>query len=290
MPAEAARRRTSRPLLTRALTVVVYLFLVGWTFAAMLPVLAAFLSSLKGNAQIVVDPLGMPDPVVWSNFPNAWDGPPLGRPFHLYARNSVVASTVALILGIGVGTLAAYAMARRRSRFFSFLNRYFVILIALPPVVTWIPLFTMSDRLGLLSSPTALGIIYASFVTPTAVVLMRAYFAGFPLDLVEAAKADGASELQAFVRIVLPLSRGALLAVTIVQGIFTWNELGLASVLLLDPASRTLPVGMTLFQGLERVDRGAQFASLIMMVAPIIVLYAFFNRRITDGMKLGALK
>ena len=273
--------------LLRALT---YIALTVWAFAAILPVLAAVLSSIKSNTQLVTDPLGWPDPAMWSNFLSAWNGPPLGRPFHLYARNSIIATGVGIAVGIGAGTLAAYAVARRSSRGFNLLGRYFVILIALPPLVTWIPLYSMAESLNILSSPTALGFIYASLVTPTAAVLMRAYFAGFPLDLIDAAKVDGASEFQAFVRIVLPMSRGALLAVAIVQGIFTWNELGLATVLLLDPGSRTLPVGMTLFQGLESVDRGAQFASLVMMIAPIVVLYAFFNRRVTDGMRLGALK
>jgi ABC-type glycerol-3-phosphate transport system permease component len=283
-----SRRATRQRVTGGLLRALVFLALLIWALAAMLPVLAAALSSLKANTELITDPLGLPDSPMWHNFRSAWDGPRLGRPFHLFARNSVVASTVGLASGIGVGTIAAYALARRRSRLFSFLNRYFIVLIALPPVVTWIPLFTLVERLGMLSSPAALGVIYGAFVTPTAVILMRAYFAGFPLDLVEAAKVDGATEVQAFVRIVLPLSKGALLAVTIVQGIFTWNELGLASVLLLDAGSRTLPVGMTLFQGLESVDRGAQFASLMMMIAPVVVLYALFNRRITDGMRVGA--
>jgi len=142
----------------------------------------------------------------------------------------------------------------------------------------------------MLSNPIALGVIYGALVAPIAAVLMRAYFSSFPLDLIEAARADGAGELHTFLRIVLPLSRGALVAVGLVQGIFLWNELGLAATLLLDPGSRTLPIGMSLFQGQAVVDRGAQFASLVMMVAPIVLLYIVFSRQITTGLRVGGLK
>ena len=166
MPADLARpqanaRRVGRPARQRAVSVLlralVFLALLLWALAAMLPVLAAALSSLKANTELITDPLGLPDSPMWVNFANAWDGPRLGRPFHLFAVNSVIASVVGLASGIGVGTIAAYALARRRSRLFTFLNRYFVVLIALPPVVTWIPLFTLVERLGMLSSPARSG-------------------------------------------------------------------------------------------------------------------------------------
>jgi ABC-type glycerol-3-phosphate transport system permease component len=119
---------------------------------------------------------------------------------------------------------------------------------------------------------------------------MKAYFASFPLDLIEAAKVDGASEWRAFVSVVLPLSRGTLVAVGLVQSISLWNELALAAVLLVAPSSRTLTIGLALFQGQQVVDRAGQFATLTLMIAPIVILYVVFERRITEGIRLGALK
>ena len=120
--------------------------------------------------------------------------------------------------------------------------------------------------------------------------MMRAYFSSFPLDLIEAAQIDGSSELTAFLRIVWPLSWGGVIAVGLVQVIFIWNELGLGQVLLLSPDSRTLPVGLTQFRGQYGSDYGALFASLVLTIVPILVLYTFTERKLTEGLRIGAMK
>jgi ABC-type glycerol-3-phosphate transport system permease component len=263
---------------------------VVWALIAISPVLIALLSSFKSDTQLIIDPTGWPKPWEWVNFGNAWHGPQFGEPFWRLAVNSVIASGVGIVLGLAAGTAAAYALARAEGRIFGLANRYFVLLITVPAVVTWVPLFSLADHLSMLSSPWSLGLIYAALTVPMAAVLMRAYFGGFPLDLIEAAKMDGAPEWRAFLGVVLPLSKGTLVAVGLVQGIQLWNELGLAAVLLVSPDSRTLPIGLTLFQGQQVVDRAGQFASLMMMIAPIVLLYFVFERRVTEGMRLGALK
>ena len=263
---------------------------VIWAFLAISPVLLALYSSVKSNTQLIAEPLSWPRPWQWSNYRTAWNGPQFGQPAYRMVVNSLVATIVGIVLGLGAGTIAAYAVARSTGKIMGAVNRYFVLLITVPAVVTWIPLFSLADSWSMLSKPWALGIIYAAFTVPMAAVLMRSYFAGFPLDLIEAAKIDGTGEWGAFRRIVMPLSRGALVAVGLVQGISLWNELGLAAVLLLDPASQTLPIGLTLYQGQNVTDRADQFAALVLMAVPIVVLYLVFERRVTDGMRLGALK
>jgi ABC-type glycerol-3-phosphate transport system permease component len=263
---------------------------VIWALLAISPVGIALLSSFKDNTQLVVDPTGWPKPWQLSNYRQAWNGPQFGEPFWLLAGNSIVATVTGILLGMAAGTCAAYSLARAQGRFFGIINRYFVLLITVPAVVTWVPLFSLVQRLGMLSSPTALGVIYGALTVPMATVLMKASFASFPLDLIDAAKMDGASEWRAFLSIVLPMSRGTLMAVGLVQGIQLWNELALAAVLLIAPSSRTLPIGLALFQGQQVVDRAGQFATLLLMIAPIVVVYFFMERRITEGMRLGALK
>jgi raffinose/stachyose/melibiose transport system permease protein len=263
---------------------------IVWALLAISPVFIALLSSFKSDTQLVVDPTGWPNPWQWGNYALAWNGPQFGQPFWQLAQNSLIATTVGITLGLGSGTLAAYAIARAPGKFFAFANRYFVLLITVPAVVTWVPLFSLVQRMGLLSNPAALGLIYAALTIPMAAVLMRAYFTSFPLDLIDAARMDGASEWGAFVRVVLPMSRGTLMAVGLVQGIQLWNELALAAVLLIAPSSRTLTIGLALFQGQQVVDRAGQFATLMLMITPIVILYFIFERRITEGMRLGALK
>lgn len=263
---------------------------IVWALLAISPVFIALLASFKSDTQLVVDPTGWPNPWQWGNYKLAWNGPQFGQPFWQLAENSLVATVVGITLGLGSGTLAAYAIARAPGKFFAFANRYFVLLITVPAVVTWVPLFSLVQRMGLLSNPAALGLIYAALTIPMAAVLMRAYFTNFPLDLIDAARMDGAGEWGTFLRVVLPMSRGTLMAVGLVQGIQLWNELALAAVLLIAPSSRTLTIGLALFQGQQVVDRAGQFATLMLMITPIVVLYFVFERRITEGMRLGALK
>ncbi|MDE0286991.1 MAG: carbohydrate ABC transporter permease [bacterium] len=254
------------------------------------PVVGSLFSSFKSQTEIIAEPLNLPSRLLFENYERAWDGTNLGEPLILFARNSVIATSVGVVLGVGAGVFAGYAIARSRTRFGGLLNRYFVLLITLPFIVTWIPLFVLSDRLGVLSNPLALGVMYAARLIPFAAVMMRAYFTSFPLDLIEAAHIDGASEFTAFQRIVLPLSWGGVLAVGLVQVIFIWNELGLGQVLLLSPDSRTLPVGLTQFRGQYGSDYGALFASLMLTISPIIVLYTFTERKLTEGLRIGAMK
>ena len=272
------------------LKVVGFACLLLWTLATIIPVLGSVLSSVKEQTEIISQPLELPTGLRLDNYDRAWEGTNLGEPLILFARNSVIATSVGVVLGVGAGVFAGYAIVRSRTRFGGLLNRYFVLLITLPFIVTWIPLFVLSDRLGVLSNPLALGVMYAARLIPFAAVMMRAYFSSFPLDLIEAAQIDGSSELTAFLRIVWPLSWGGVIAVGLVQVIFIWNELGLGQVLLLSPDSRTLPVGLTQFRGQYGSDYGALFASLVLTIVPILVLYTFTERKLTEGLRIGAMK
>lgn len=264
--------------------------LILWLVLTTMPVIAALLASLKSQTEIISDPLGWPDRFLFENYARAWVGTNLGKPLWAFATNSFIAVGTGIFVGVASGVLAGYVLARSNSKSVAYLNRYFVLLMTLPFVVTWVPLFTLSDTLGVLSNPFALGIMYAARLIPFAAVMMRAYFSAFPLDLLEAASLDGASERLAFFKIVLPTSWGAIASVTLVQTIFLWNDLGLATVLLLDQDSRTLPVGMTQFRGQFGADLGALFAALVMTIIPVLILYGVAERRLVQGMRMGALK
>ena len=273
-----------------ALRVFGVLALVLWLAATVIPVFAALLASVKSQTQIIADPMGWPDRLLFDNYARAWWGTSLGKPLYSFAINSLIAVSTGIFVGVGSGVLVGYVLARSNRRAVALMNRYFVLLMTLPFVVTWVPLFTLSDTLGVLSNPFALGLMYAARLIPFAAVMMRAYFSSFPLDLLEAASLDGASESRTFFKIVLPTSWGPIASVTLVQTIFLWNDLGLATVILLDQDSRTLPVGITQFRGQFGADLGALFAALVMTIVPVLMLYGVAQRRLVQGMKMGALK
>jgi ABC-type glycerol-3-phosphate transport system permease component len=119
--------------------------------------------------------------------------------------------------------------------------------------------------------------------------VLNAYFTDFPKELVEAAKVDGLGPMGVFLRIVLPLSRGSITAVTLLLIIGVWGESQLAIVMLQDGASQTAAVGILGFVGLYTANYGALFAALTIMSVPIITLYLIFSRYITRGIALGGV-
>jgi ABC-type glycerol-3-phosphate transport system permease component len=131
------------------------------------------------------------------------------------------------------------------------LNRYFVLLLRVPQLVIWVPLFSLASDLNVVSNPAALGLVCAALVTPLSTVLMCTYFASFPLDLIEAAEVD-ASETYALKRIDIPMSKGTIGRVALLQAITPWNELALAVILLLEPDSLAIPVGPSSFGASSR--------------------------------------
>lgn len=263
--------------------------LATWALAALLPVVSAVLASVKTTAGITASPLGLPASPTFENFTQAWNGPLYGVPLWKTVINSTVAVSVGVGVGVSAGTVAGYALARN-PRTLSWLNRYFVLLLTVPQIVIWVPLFSLASDLNVLSRPVALGLIYAALVIPLSTVLMRTYFASFPLDLIEAAKVDGASETYALARIVIPMSKGTIGLVALLQAIMLWNELALAVILLLEPGSQTIPLGLTQFRSQLQVELGPQFAGLVLAIVPMVILYLVTNRRIVSGMRLGALR
>jgi ABC-type glycerol-3-phosphate transport system permease component len=276
---------------------VAYLGLALWAVATLVPIWAVLSSSVKTTSDITSSPLGVPRTIQSENFSAAWTGRSGGAGFgavttlpeYQFALHSLTAVSIGVALAMLGGTLAGYALARNAERL-RLLNRYFIVLLTIPAIVTWVPLFSLMVSLGLVNKPAGLGIVYGATVTPLVTVLMRTYFSTFPLDLIEAARVDGAKERWAFLRIVLPMSRAVLIVVALIQAIFLWNELALAEILLTNPSNATLPMGLIAFKSAFTANLGPEFASLVLAIIPTVLLYVFAQKKITQGMRLGALR
>lgn len=280
-------RPSRRPIAGRLAAQVL---LVGWAVLALLPFVVMLLGSVKTTAMIYADPFGLPSVPRLENFLTAWNGPAGGEPLGRYFLNSMVVGGLAIALGVGAGTLAAYAMARSSRRWTGHLHVGLVVLLTVPAAVTLVPLFVLAGTLGLRNSLVGLALVYSAYLVPTTALLMRSVLSGFPKELLDAAQIDGCSELRSFWHIVLPLIRGALVSVALVGFLWVWSELFYAVALVNAPGAKTLPVGLLLFQGQYFTDRGAQFAGLVIATLPVIALYAVFQRQITQGFALGAYR
>jgi ABC-type glycerol-3-phosphate transport system permease component len=284
------RRRVRRIPRLNLGSIVLFLLCGAWAVIVMMPVIATLLGSLKTTTQIASDPLGLPIPPHFENFVNGWKGVVVGEQMSTYVVNTVLFAGVAVVVSTLFGSMAAYAIARRFGRAALLLRRYFVLLFAVPFVSTIIPLFFLSGDLSMRSNPAAIGVVYAAVAIPQAVILMVGYFATFPFDLVEAARVDGATEFGAFRRIVMPVAKGGVLSIGLLGFINAWNDLAYTLVLLVKPASKTIPPGLLLFTQQYSVDIGAQLAGMLIGILPLVIAYVVLQRYIMEGFRVGAYR
>lgn len=276
--------------LKRIPKVIVYLFLVIWAFVELFPILFMFYSSLKSHREIVTNPLSLPTQLHFENYIEAWRGGAVGIPVGRYFMNSVVVVAVSLFATTLVATLGGYALSRYRLQGRGFIQNALVVILAIPTHAVLIPVFLLLGNLHLRNNYLGLILVYTTFWLPFGLLLMRSYFDSFPRDLEEAAKVDGCTDMGVFLRIVLPLSRGPIAGINIVNMVGMWSELLFAIVIMNRPDMKTLTVGILSYRGLYQTPWSVLMAGLAMSSLPTIILFLIFQRYITKGMTLGAFR
>ena len=262
--------------------------LVFWTCLTLVPFIMIALLSLRDNVGIYAHPLGIGGSYHLSNYTTAWRGPSSGTAgMATYFKNTLIAAGVALVVNLSAGSLGAYFVTRLPARRRNWYLRLFLVATVVPFVLLVVPYFRLYDALGLLESPAAIGLAYAGLSLPTTVLILYAHFTDFPKSLIEAGKIDGLGELGIYLRLVFPLSRGALTTVGTLLIVSVWNEAQLGIILLQDSYHQTVPVGLLGFQGAFVSDLGPIFAGLTLASIPVIVLYFVFGKYVTRGIALG---
>jgi raffinose/stachyose/melibiose transport system permease protein len=267
-----------------------FLVLLGWAIVELFPILFMFFNSVKSNAEIMGSPFGLPQVIRLSNYADAWKGGNLGVNLAHYFLNSVIVTAGTLLLLMFTGSLAAYAIARYKFPGSSLAQNSLIWALAIPVHATLIPVFAFLGWLGMRNNYFGLIGVYTAFWLPFTITIMVAYFQSFPRELEEAARIDGCTDFGAFWRIVLPVSRGALASISIINVVGIWSELLFAYVLMNKPEFRTLPVGIVSFRGEYQVAWNLIFAGLSIASIPTLLFFLIFQRQITKGMTMGALK
>lgn len=252
----------------------------------LIPIVMVVLGSFKTVPEFFDTPYGMPEAFDPFNYIKAWEEANLQRA----TWNSIVST----VLGVGISTLlaclAAYGLARFNFRWRMPLRLVFVGGLVVPVQLIIIPIFIMFRQAGLLGSIWSLVLAYSVLGIPLAVLVMTGFFQALPRDLEEAARIDGANHFQIFWRIMLPLTRPALAAVVILNGVWMWNDFFLGLILLTQEESRTLPVGIMAFRGTYTTEWGLIFASVCISVAPVVVAYLLLSRQFIAGLTAGSVK
>ncbi len=252
--------------------------------AFLLPVLWAVVGSLKPQSELVARPWAPPSHLNWANYRAAIEGHILR-----YMLNSAIITVVAVAGMILVGLPAAYAFARLPMRGRSVLLAISVSGLLLPAHAALIPVYQLTQRLGLADLPALVG-PYIAFGLPLTILLLRAYFASLPQELVDAALLDGASHWRIAWQVFAPVARPAIATVAIFQAAWVWNELPFALVLIKSPHWQTLPRGLMTFQGQYTSDWGAMLAGVTLAILPVVAAYILFQRHVIRGLTAGAVR
>ena len=252
----------------------------------LIPIVMVFLGSFKTVPEFFDTPYGLPEAFDPFNYIKAWEEANLQRA----TLNSLIATVLGVLFSTILACLAAYGLARYTFRWRMPLRLLFVGGLVVPVQLIIIPIFVIFRQAGLLGSIWSLVIIYSVLGIPLAVLVMTGFFQALPRDLEEAARIDGASHLEIFWRIMLPLTRPALSAVIILNGVWMWNDFFLGLILLTQEASQTLPVGIMAFRGSYTTEWGLIFASVCISVAPVVVAYLLLSRQFIAGLTAGSVK
>jgi raffinose/stachyose/melibiose transport system permease protein len=262
---------------------VVLLLLAGF---AMGPLLVLAFNSIKSNAEIGLNPLGVPRAIHLENFGNAWEQ----GEFATTVTNSVilVVSTVTVVLTLG--GMAAYSLSRRVPPGSDMFMLYMLIASTVPIWLYLVPLFFQWRTLGLINSRVGLILIYTALNAPLAIFLLRSYMVGLSSDFEDAARVDGANEFQVLTRVIVPLTWPGFLTVGLVVGLGVWSEFQIALIFINDP--RLFPVTTSFFKFTGRFSRDWSLTSAgaLLMILPVLVLFLALQRRFIEGLTQGGVK
>ena len=252
----------------------------------MIPLYWMFSTALKSPQQtFAIPPEWIPAPAQWENFSDVFEEVPFGR-FYLNTFFLAFANIVGHLVSV---TLVAYGFARLR---FPGRNILFLVMLStlmIPYQVTLVPRFVMFSKLGLINSYWPL-ILPAFTGSPFLIFLVRQYMMSIPFDLDEAAYIDGATRLDVFWRIILPLARPALMLVIVFTFIDVWNDFLQPLIYLNDPDMFTVSLGLSFFQGARETNWNLLMAGSVLAMIPPLILFFFAQKQLIGGISVEGLK
>jgi raffinose/stachyose/melibiose transport system permease protein len=258
-----------------------------WLFIVMLPIYWIVITSLKTQANyFATNPLVPPGSPTLENFRLV-----IHSDFPRYFLNSVIVTFGAVIPAVLVAFMASYAIIRDGRRWFlRSVNSLFLMGLAIPLQATIIPVYLLIIKMKLYDTLLALILPSIAFAIPLSVLVLSNFIRDVPNELFESMRVDGASEWAMLWRLAFPLTRPALVTVTIYNGLTIWNGFLLPLVLTQSPGKRTLPYALWTFQGQYTVNVPAVLASVLLTAMPILALYIVGRRQLMSGLSAGFSK
>ncbi len=263
--------------------------LAGWLWLAIvvIPIYWVVITSFKlQSTYYASNPLVPPSDPTLENYRLV-----IESDFVSYFVNSAVVTAGAVIPAVTFSFMAAYAIVRGwQFRFLRAVNGLFLMGLAIPLQATVIPIYLIIIRLQLYDSLLALILPSIAFAIPLSVLVLANFIRDVPQELFESMRVDGASEWTTLWRLAAPLTRPAIVTVTIYNALTIWNGFLLPLILTQSPDRRVLPLALWNFQGQYSVNVPAVVAAVVLTTLPILVLYAFGRRQLLSGLAAGFTK
>jgi multiple sugar transport system permease protein len=267
--------------------ILFYVFLVLFVLVSLFPLLWVFRMSITTKSDLLASPM-----VTLTASPSSTSyGTVFGNPDFIKAlQNSVIVAGATTVICLFFGAICAYAIARLRFRFKGSIMTLILAISFFPAVAIIAPLFIQFTAVGLINTYWAMIIPDTVFALPLTIWILVAFFKELPRDLEEAAKVDGATTLQAFRKVIVPLAAPGVFTTAILTFIFAWNEFLFANTFIFDAAHYPVTVVIPNFATVYTIDYGSQAAGAVVVTIPLVILVLIFQRRIVSGLTAGAVK
>jgi multiple sugar transport system permease protein len=267
--------------------VLFYVFVVIFVFVSVFPLLWVFKMSIVTKTEL----FATPPTILPQNLSGAEWTQVLGdTTFQRALLNSTIIAGVTTVICLFFGSITAYAIARLRFRLKSTVMTLILAISFFPAVAIIAPLFIQFSQTGLINTYASVIITDVVFALPLTIWLLVAFFRELPVDLEDAAKVDGATTIQAFRKVIVPLAAPGVFTTAILTFIFAWNEFLFANTFLFDESTQPVTVVIPNFATIYTVDYGAQAAASVIVTVPLVIMVLFFQRRIVSGLTAGAVK
>lgn len=289
LSARAPRRSTRRDVirdrrtwLSLPASYLVILIVLAITLA---PMVYMIVGGFSTTAQLNANPNALPHPWVWGNYATIITS----SIFWQAVYNSVIIAVIATGLAVALGSMAAFALSRYTFRGREGVYLLFVAGLLFPLNTAALPLFLQLQKMGLNDNLLGVALPEAAFSLPVTIVIMRPFMRSIPGELEDAAIVDGATRIRFFLRILLPLSRPALITVGILAFVTSWNSYLLPLIIFTSQDHYTLPLAVANFQSTYTQDTARVYAFTALSMIPALAIFLFAQRKLVGGL-VGAVR
>lgn len=266
---------------------VSYVYLTILAVIAIFPLLWIILSSLKGKGEIAGNPTAFfPQVISFENYQIVFEQMGFGT----NVLNSILIAGGTTLLAITISCLGAYGIVRFMPRLGNAITRILITTYMFPAILLAVPYSIIMGKLGLVNNRIGLIIVYMTFSVPYAVWLLVGFFKTVPLEIEEAARVDGATKIQTFTKVVMPIVAPGVVAVAIYTFINAWNEFLYSLILMNSSSKMTAAVALKSLEGQEVLDWGVMMAASALVVIPSVIFFMLIQKRIAGGLAQGSIK